>query len=508
MPRRAWLAGWPLAWLALALLTATFALLAYRLAGSEATIQEVRALEDGLKAEAKLSGHPLRADAAALAPALAVLDRLAADYPELAAPQALLRLRLAAGLAAGESEAAHRALHVAAHALEDALMRRIAILRQQDLARQRNGLLGALASAAAGAGLLVLALRQARREARAQAGNAAQARAQIRALAEAAPLGMALLDAGLTIAAGNARFAQLAGASEAALPGQSLAQALPWLHAAIGAELRAVLVRGGGLPGQAVTAAGPDGADRHYHLAIELLETPPDQAPDLAEGAPHLCLIIMDVTERATMEAWRDELVGELNHRVKNTLATVQSLAAQTLRGAALDPQRFAADFSARLGALSRSHELLAAVGWSQATLSAVVQAALGPWQGGGRLRVEGPEGPLLRPGQAQALVIALSELASNATHHGALGGEGHVSLRWDCLPDGALRLAWREYGGPRLAGRPLRQGFGMRFLERGLAYDLGPGTQVRLNFDTDGLYCEVRFRSLEPRHCLTVRAA
>ncbi|ONG52456.1 hypothetical protein BKE38_14540 [Pseudoroseomonas deserti] len=504
MRRAVTLAGGPLAWLALVLLTASFALLGFRLVGSEATLQEIRTLDDGLKAEALLTGHAVRQDPAALAAALATLAQLANSYPELAAPEALLRLRLAAGHAAGEAEAAHRALHVAGHAMEDALMRRIAILRQHDLARQRNGLLGALASATAGVALLGLALRQARREARAQAGHAAQAQAQIRALAEAAPLGMALLDPGLTIAAGNARFAQLAGVAEAALPGQSLAQALPWLHAALGAELRAVQVRGRGLPGQAVTAAGPDGADRHYHLAVELLE-PSAQA---AEGAPHLCLIIMDVTERATMEAWRDELVGELNHRVKNTLATVQSLAAQTLRGAALDPQRFAADFSARLGALSRSHELLAAVGWSQATLSAVVQAALGPWQGSGRLRVEGPEGPLLRPGQAQALVIALSELASNATHHGALGSEGHVSLRWDCLADGALRLAWREYGGPRLAGRPLRQGFGMRFLERGLAYDLGPGTQVRLNFDTDGLYCEVRFRSLEPRHCLSVRAA
>ncbi|WP_419896680.1 sensor histidine kinase [Roseomonas sp. USHLN139] len=499
------LAGGSMAWLAFALLAASFAFLAFRLAHSEATLREIRALDEGLKAEALLSDHPARLVRAEATAALAVLERLAADYPEFAPPQALLRLRLANGLTAAENDAAHQALHGAANAMEEALKGRVALLRQQDLTRQRNGLLAALGSAAAAAILLGLTLRQSRREAQAQARRAAEAQAQIRAVAEAVPIGMALLDGSLAIAAGNARFAQLAGIPESALSGQSLAQALPWLHAAIGAELRAALAQGSGLAGRSVTAPG---GDRHYHLAAELLLPPSAAAAEPVRGVPHLCLIITDVTERATQDAWRDELVGELNHRVKNTLATVQSLAAQTLRGAALDPQRFAADFSARLGALSRSHELLASVGWSQATLSAAVQAALGPWQASGRLRIEGPEGLLLRPGQAQALVIALSELASNAARHGALGGGGQVTLRWDCLPDGALRLSWREQGGPRLAGRPLRQGFGLRFLERGLGYDLGPGTQVRLSFEAEGLACEVRFRTQEARHGLSVRAA
>jgi two-component sensor histidine kinase len=486
------------------LLAASLALMTHRLLADEALAGEIRALEEGLQAGAEPAGpparpHPAGLGAAALLPALATLDRLVEDYPELGPAQALLRLRLPADPA---GEAPHRAVPAAAQAPEETLLRRIALLHEDAVLRQRHELGAAVLGVLGGGVLLGLALRRAQGEARSQARQAARAQAQIRALAEAAPLGMALLDPELRIAAGNARFAQLAGTAEAALPGRLLAETLPWLHAALAAVPPGSLVHGTGaaIAPRILAAPDADGTDRHYHLAVELL-----QEPDVAA---HVCLIVMDVTERATMEAWRDELVAELNHRVKNTLATVQSLAAQTLRGAALDPQRFAADFSGRLAALSRSHELLAAVGWSQATLGAVVQAALAPWQDGGRLRVEGPEGPLLRPGQAQALVIALSELASNAAHHGALRGGGQVALRWECLTDGMLRLVWCEAGGPPLAGRPLRQGFGLRFLERGLAHDLGPGTEVRLSFDTGGLCCEVRFRSLEPRHCLAVQAA
>ncbi|EFH12636.1 hypothetical protein HMPREF0731_1146, partial [Pseudoroseomonas cervicalis ATCC 49957] len=116
------------------------------------------------------------------------------------------------------------------------------------------------------------------------------------------------------------------------------------------------------------------------------------------------------------------------------------------------------------------------------------------PWREGGRLCIAPGEATPLRPAQAQSLVIALTELAGNAARHGALSAGGRVSLRWGRPAEGLLCLCWREQGGPRLAGPPPHRGFGLRFLERGLARDLGPGAQVRMEFSAEGLRCEIRF--------------
>ncbi|MFB9968810.1 HWE histidine kinase domain-containing protein [Pseudoroseomonas cervicalis] len=329
-------------------------------------------------------------------------------------------------------------------------------------------------------------LRGALHDARAEAAAAAEARARMRAVAGAAPIGLAVLDSRLRVETLNARFALLAGLPAPECEGRPLAELLPGLAPRLLPLLREALAAGRPLPGQDLTLTGPGGEPRCYHVAIEPVQG--------ARLWPDLCLTLTDVSDRLALAAWREEIVGELNHRVKNTLATVQSLAAQTLRGAAQDPQRFAADFSARLAALSRSHELLAAVGWSRATLPAVVQAALAPWREGGRLCIAPGEATPLRPAQAQSLVIALTELAGNAARHGALSAGGRVSLRWGRPAEGLLCLCWREQGGPRLAGPPPHRGFGLRFLERGLARDLGPGAQVRMEFSAEGLRCEIRF--------------
>jgi PAS domain S-box-containing protein len=225
-------------------------------------------------------------------------------------------------------------------------------------------------------------------------------------------------------------------------------------------------------------------------------------ARDAAGGATRTVAVVQDITERKRAERQQALLVAELNHRVKNTLSTVQAVADQTLRGAGGDLRRFTRDFTARLQVLARAHDLLTARGWEATGLGEVSSAALAPWlpQGGkdGRIHLDlrGAAGAAVSPRQAQALVLALHELATNATKYGALSlPRGRVEVRCEAAADGAfLVLQWTETGGPRVAGPPMRLGFGTRLLERGLAQDLGSGSSVVLHFDPGGLRASIRF--------------
>ena len=201
-------------------------------------------------------------------------------------------------------------------------------------------------------------------------------------------------------------------------------------------------------------------------------------------------------------EGLRRLLLAELNHRVRNALATVQSVAAQTAR-AATNPQSFWEAFAGRLRAMARAHDMLAARGWPEGVeLRALVEAELAPY-----LQAAGPSGPLaevegpsvrLRPAAAVALALALHELATNAARHGAFSvPTGRVQVRWTCQEKGAprvreagalwLRLEWAETGGPQLTTEPARRGFGSRLLMSALPAQLGG--RVRLDFESGGLH-------------------
>ena len=195
----------------------------------------------------------------------------------------------------------------------------------------------------------------------------------------------------------------------------------------------------------------------------------------------------------------RELLVAELNHRVKNMLATVQSLAAQTLKGAGGDPRRFARHFSSRLRTLARAHDLLSRGDWRPAEFGTVARTALAPWLEGPaveeRIAILGEDHLAVSPQQTQALVLALHELATNATKYGALSRRGgRVELRHETGADGVATVRWTEAGGPPLIRPPERRGFGTRLLERGLAHDLGPGSSVELHFEPGGLRAVLRF--------------
>jgi two-component sensor histidine kinase len=179
-------------------------------------------------------------------------------------------------------------------------------------------------------------------------------------------------------------------------------------------------------------------------------------------------------------------LVNELNHRVKNTLATVQSISVQTLRGAAdLRSARMALDD--RIISLSRAHDLLTDASWEGADLADVVARAMQPFDAA-RLRLSGPA-LTVAPRHALTLSLALHELATNASKYGALSvAGGGVDLSWRA-EDGVLTLSWRERGGPAVA-QPTRRGFGSRLLEEGIDRELGGRTRV--TYAPDGVRCEI----------------
>jgi two-component sensor histidine kinase len=187
-------------------------------------------------------------------------------------------------------------------------------------------------------------------------------------------------------------------------------------------------------------------------------------------------------------------LINELNHRVKNTLAIIQSIARQSLRGER-PLAAAAADFEARLMALSAAHNLITDTFWMSAPMADLIGAALKPFGCGtdeGRFAVEGPD-LRLEPRSAVAFALALHELGTNATKYGALSTPtGQVAIRWRVTSgEGGQRLQffWREAGGPAVAP-PKTRGLGSRLIERGLAAELD-GT-VKLAFPTEGVTCEI----------------
>ena len=198
-------------------------------------------------------------------------------------------------------------------------------------------------------------------------------------------------------------------------------------------------------------------------------------------------MLAQEVAHRRRIERQQNLLLDELNHRVRNTLATVQAIAMQTLKGVDATARD---TFIARLFALSSQHDLLTLGNWEGASLEGVVRRALRLYREEGRARfvVGGP--PVhLSPKRALALGMAFHELATNAARYGAFSNpDGQVEVRWALAPDGkGLNLIWCERGGPPVTA-PGPRGFGLRLVEQGLAREIG-GT-VDLKLAPEGLTC------------------
>lgn len=220
----------------------------------------------------------------------------------------------------------------------------------------------------------------------------------------------------------------------------------------------------------------PGGREVWYHGSGALV-LGPDHEPAYLIG------VVQDITERKAEEEQREKLVAELDHRIKNLLAVVQSVAAQSARkSASLDV--FLKTFAARLKSMSSAHDLLSAARWRGATLARIAAAELGglaPTQ----TRWDGPE-LFLTPRAAAALSLALHELAVNAVRYGSLSTEnGKVEVVWRRTAEGGFALEWLETGGPP-ATAPQAKGFGATLIEDVAGRELGGSAKI--NYRSSGV--------------------
>ncbi len=202
--------------------------------------------------------------------------------------------------------------------------------------------------------------------------------------------------------------------------------------------------------------------------------------------------VVQDITERKAAEERQKLLLDELNHRVKNTLATVQSLAKQTA-GSASSAGAFRERFEGRLIALSKAHDQLTMRNWQNADLRAILKAAMAPYVASAREQpVLRGEDVMLRPRAAVTLAMVFHELTTNAAKYGALSvPAGRIEVAWDIRSPTSrkpcLCIDWREEGGPPVQ-KPLKKSFGSRFIEGSVPSELHG--KAKLIYDPAGLHC------------------
>jgi two-component system CheB/CheR fusion protein len=204
---------------------------------------------------------------------------------------------------------------------------------------------------------------------------------------------------------------------------------------------------------------------------------------------------IVDISQHKHAEAQQQFLLGELQHRVKNILATIASLATRMARGQS-SVEEFRGAFLGRLFAMGRTHDLLTDGAWSGTSVRSLAEAALAPHVTTGKddIVLDGPE-IRLAAGPATTLGMVFHELATNASKYGALSKVGgHIEISWRLLDTEQaggqrLGLSWTESGGPPVdpSSRP---GFGTAFIKRSVEYELGG--RASLDFAPEGLRCSI----------------
>ncbi|MCG6122875.1 MAG: PAS domain-containing protein [Microvirga sp.] len=233
---------------------------------------------------------------------------------------------------------------------------------------------------------------------------------------------------------------------------------------------------------------GRDGeADRWVHARAQALSSSVGQ---------RLIGTVRDITDRKEAEARQIMLSGELQHRIKNTLAMVSAIASQTLKGDDIGARREA--FSSRLEALATAHDLLTANTWQSAPIQSVIENALTPHMSAAdRFVIDGVHLELTAK-QALSMSLTIHELATNAAKYGAMsepGGKVHISWEFGPGDDGERQFlfTWRESGGP-IVTEPKSKGFGSRLIKSVLAADFDG--KVRIDFAPDGVQCVLASRA------------
>lgn len=215
---------------------------------------------------------------------------------------------------------------------------------------------------------------------------------------------------------------------------------------------------------------------------------------DDAKASVGSIVTLTDITERKRAEEQQTMMVAELNHRVKNILAIVQSVASQTVRSSG-SLQNFADSFSGRLKALAIAHDILTQTRWIGIGLSELLAAILAPYRSGDGTRITLTGPAILLPARAVVpLSMTLNELTTNAVKYGGLSARrGGVDITWQLSGglDPAVELIWQERGGPAVK-REKTSGFGTRLIDRVVAHDLDGTT--KFDFDPAGVRVTINF--------------
>ncbi|MCW1381920.1 response regulator [Novosphingobium sp. KCTC 2891] len=312
---------------------------------------------------------------------------------------------------------------------------------------------------------------------------------RLRAHSDNSPLGIIEIDADLRVITWTRSTERMTGFARADVLGLQISQ-VPWLpedgRADFVRAMQALLDRGEASETMHHRMARADGVTIDGEWYCSSLTGP--------DGRGTLALQVLDVTERRRAEETQALLVGELNHRVKNSLATVQAIATQSVRHSR-SPEAFLKTFTGRLQALARAHSLLSAATWEGASVAELIaeQLALGAVPTG-RLSASGPSA-YLAPEPALRLAMVFHELVTNAIKYGALSDTaGRVDVTWDVC-EGTLLLDWRESGGPAVAP-PDHSGFGSRLIQSSL------GGEARSEFRPEGVHWTLRMPLAQGASC------
>jgi PAS domain S-box-containing protein len=204
--------------------------------------------------------------------------------------------------------------------------------------------------------------------------------------------------------------------------------------------------------------------------------------------------VIEDISSEVAAEARQNLLIGELRHRVKNSLAIIQAMATQTMKNSS-DMECFRQAFSGRLQAMAIAHDSIFSHDGVRADLANVIRSQLAPFGAtdNGRLQLDGPQ-VSLEPTSVHGLGLVIHELATNASKYGAFSSaSGVIEVTWDVFSrDGRrmVELSWSERNGPEVEA-PERTGFGSRLIEAALLPLHG---RVNLSYRPGGLYGEIAF--------------
>ena len=220
-----------------------------------------------------------------------------------------------------------------------------------------------------------------------------------------------------------------------------------------------------------------------------------------SDGRPQRIIgVNIDITERKRAEEHQRVLVAELDHRVKNVLATVSAVAGQTLETSS-SMDHFVAALDGRIRSMATAHELLSTRQWRGMPLAELVRREFAAYASSNNTRIDGPE-VMLSAEAGQAMAMVIHELVTNAAKYGALSTQsGRVSVRWYRKLNGSAQLIviWQETGGPRVEA-PKKSGYGTGVVRDLIPYEFG-GT-VDLSFAPEGVRCrlEIPFDRVEQR--------